>query len=89
MNPTRTLRRAITAAAAVAVLASPTIASASDHLDAPGLTPPGGSGQTDVADLYAFQSPADAENAVLIATFNPLASKHHIGGNITSELFAE
>ena len=73
MNPTRTLRRAITAAAAVAVLASPTIASASDHLDAPGLTPPGGSGQTDVADLYAFQSPADAENAVLIATFNPLA----------------
>ena len=73
MTRTRTLRRAITAAAAVAVLASPTVAGASDHLDAPGLTPPGGSGQTDVADLYAFQSPAYPENAVLIATFNPLA----------------
>ena len=73
MNRTRSLRRAITAAAAVAVLAIPATASASDHLDAPGLTPPGGSGQTDVADLYAFQSPATADNAVLIATFNPLA----------------
>lgn len=66
-------RRAVAAAIAAAALASPTLASASDHLDAPGLTSPGGGGQTDVADLYAFQSPVDTDNAVLIATFNPLA----------------
>ncbi len=69
----RSLRWLLPTALTVAVVAAPTPANASDHLDGPGLTSPGGSGQTDVADLYAFQSPADADNAVLIATFNPLA----------------
>lgn len=70
------LRRATIAAAIAIAIPAATISSpagASDHLDAPGLTPPGGSGQTDVADLYAFQSPSNPDNAVLIATFNPLA----------------
>jgi hypothetical protein len=69
------------AAAAIAV-ALPTVAGASDHLDAPGLTSPGGGGQTDVADLYAFQSAQNPDNAVLIATFNPLA------GNASPETLA-
>src|SRR3990172_6462786 len=46
---------------------------AADHLDAPGLTPPGGDTRLDINDVYAFQSPADADNTVLIMTVNPLA----------------
>ena len=44
-----------------------------DHLDAPGLTPPGGDGALDINDVYAFQSPANANKAVLIMTVNPAA----------------
>lgn len=36
---------------------APKQAAAADHLDAPGLTPPGGGPSTDIADVYAFQSP--------------------------------
>lgn len=43
---------------------------AADHLDAPNLM---GDGQADVNDLYAFQSPANADNSVLIMTVNPFA----------------
>ncbi len=46
---------------------------AADHLDAPGLTSPGGDGRLDINDVYAFQSPADSEKAVLIMTVNPAA----------------
>ncbi len=46
---------------------------AADHLDAPGLTPPGGDGRLDINDVYAFQSPSDADRAVLIMTVNPAA----------------
>lgn len=46
---------------------------AADHLDAPGLTSPGGDSQLDINDLYAFQSPAAAHNAVLVMTVNPAA----------------
>ncbi len=46
---------------------------AADHLDAPGLTPPGGDTRLDVNDVYAFQSPSNSANTVLIMTVNPLA----------------
>jgi len=46
---------------------------AADHLDAPGLTPPGGDTSLDLADVYAFPSPATPGNVVLIMTLNPLA----------------
>ena len=48
-------------------------ASAADHLDAPGLTPPGGDTRLDITDVYVFQSPNNPENTVLIMGVNPLA----------------
>jgi len=51
----------------------PAFVSAADHLDAPGLTPPGGDTRLDINDVYAFRSPVNASNTVLIATVNPLA----------------
>src|SRR5688572_13616206 len=48
-------------------------ASAADHLDAPGLTPPGGDTRLDITDVYAFQSPSNASNTVLVMGVNPLA----------------
>lgn len=47
-------------------------ASAADHLDAPGLTPPGGDTRLDLTDVYAFQSPSDASHTVLVMGVNPL-----------------
>jgi hypothetical protein len=46
-------------------------AGAADHLDAPGLTSPGSDGRIDINDVYAFQSPSNPNNAVLIMTVNP------------------
>ncbi len=48
-------------------------ASAADHLDAPGLTPPGGDTRLDITDVYVFQSPSNPDNTVLIMNVNPLA----------------
>lgn len=48
-------------------------AGAADHLDAPGMTSPGSDGRVDINDVYAFQSPSNAKNAVLIMTVNPAA----------------
>lgn len=48
-------------------------ARAADHLDAPGLTPPGGDTRLDITDVYAFQSPANPSNTVLVMGVNPLA----------------
>src|SRR5919108_678828 len=48
-------------------------ANAADHLDAPGLTPPGGDTRLDITDVYAFQSPSNADNTVLVMGVNPLA----------------
>ncbi|MGH2593854.1 MAG: DUF4331 family protein [Anaerolineae bacterium] len=48
-------------------------AGAADHLDAPGLTPPGGDTRLDITDVYAFQSPSDSANTVLVMAVNPLA----------------
>lgn len=44
------------------------LATAADHLDAPNLA---GMGDLDINDLYAFQSPNDTNNTVLIMTVNP------------------
>ena len=81
----RTLMIAAFAAAAALALAAvltqkagPSSARAADHLDAPGLTPPGGSVQSDITDLYAFQSPTNAANTVLVLNVNGV-----IGGNLT------
>jgi hypothetical protein len=43
---------------------------AADHLDAPGLTSPGGDTRLDINDLYAF---AKGHSTVFIMTVNPLA----------------
>jgi len=77
-------------AAAIAALAfaalltnrsAPPVASAADHLDAPGITPPpGGDGiGTDLTDVYAFRSPTNSANTVLIMNVNGLASAAGIG----------
>ncbi|QDT67470.1 hypothetical protein MalM25_03690 [Planctomycetes bacterium MalM25] len=41
---------------------------AADHLDAPNVI---GDGQSDINDLFAFQSPTNPDNTVLILTVNP------------------
>jgi Domain of unknown function (DUF4331) len=76
----RTLALAVLAAGAIvlAVLlvqkGGPPPAGAADHLDAPGLTPPGGSVQTDITDIYAFRSPTNPKNTVLALNVNGVAS---------------
>ena len=60
------MRRALLAALAVTVLAAAALAAAvtggpdsstaADHVDAPGLTPPGGNLQLDITDVYAFRA---------------------------------
>lgn len=44
-----------------------------DHLDAPGLTSPGGDARLDITDIYAFQKPKDAAKSILMLNVNPLA----------------
>lgn len=58
------------AAAMVAALGACAAAQAADHLDAPILI---GNGQVDINDLYAFQSPTNPNNTVMIMTVNPFA----------------
>jgi hypothetical protein len=48
-------------------------AQGADHLDAPGMTSPGGSGQLDINDVYAFPSPEVPNSTTLIMTVNPAA----------------
>jgi Domain of unknown function (DUF4331) len=79
---TRTLGLAALVAAVVGVVfavlliqeGGPSSANAADHLDAPGLTPPGGSVQTDVTDIYAFRSQAHKNRTVLVLNVNGVAS---------------
>ena len=54
-------------------------ANAADHLDAPGLTSPGGDSRLDITDVYAFQSPSNPDNTVLIMGVNPLAGVKNDG----------
>ncbi len=75
----RTLALAVLAAGLAAALATllatqlggPAPAAAADHLDAPGLTPPGGDKRADITDIYAFQSPTNANRTALIVNVNP------------------
>ena len=70
-NITTTLAAGLTllAGATLATLSMPT-AQAADHLDAPGVMK---DGRLDINDIYAFQSPNNADNTVLIMTVNPVA----------------
>lgn len=43
-----------------------------DHLDAPGLMPPGGDPSIDITDVYAFRKPSDAGKSILMLNVNPL-----------------
>lgn len=52
---------------------------AADHLDAPGLTSPGGDNRLDLTDVYVFQSPSNPNNTVLIMGVNPLAGVNNNG----------
>lgn len=76
------MKRAILAAVAVTVLAAaalaavvtggPASSAAADHVDAPGLTPPGGNLQLDVTDVYAWR--ARNGKTVLAANVNGLTA---------------
>ena len=54
--------------AGIAISGTPS--TAADHLEAPLVQQ---DGRTDINDIYAFQSPTDADYTVLIMTVNPLA----------------
>ena len=62
----------------------PPAANAADHLDAPGLMPPRGSVQSDITDLYAFKSPSNPADSVLVLNVNtgPAGSKFTFGRGI-------
>jgi hypothetical protein len=55
----------LTAGIVVLVGGGPSGAGAADHLDAPGLTPPGGDVRLDLTDLYAFRA-ADGRTALVL-----------------------
>ncbi len=56
---------------AVGVLTIPVSSSdAADHLDSPSVN---SDGRLDINDVYAYQSPANVNNVVLVMTVNPLA----------------
>lgn len=55
-----------------ALLAAPRSAGAADHLDAPGLTSPGGLSQLDINDVYVFEGRPG--NTVIAMTVSPLAT---------------
>jgi hypothetical protein len=63
----------LAAVALAGMAAIPAGLGAADHLDAPGLTPPGGDTRLDITDVYAFQSPDNSSNTVLIMGVSPLA----------------
>lgn len=65
----------------------PTPGRAADHLDAPGLKPPGGDTRLDITDVYAFQSPSNPNNTVLIMGINPLAGVLNDGTFLPGALY--
>jgi Domain of unknown function (DUF4331) len=77
------MKRAILAALALTVVAAAALAAvvsggpgssaAADHVDAPGLTPPGGNVQLDLTDVYAWRSRNG--NTVLAMNVNGLTAK--------------
>ncbi|HLG08513.1 MAG TPA: DUF4331 family protein [Gaiellaceae bacterium] len=64
---------ALAAAALAAVVSGgPRLSAAADHVDAPGLTPPGGNFQLDLTDIYAWR--ARTGNTVLAMNVNGLTA---------------
>jgi len=61
----------VTVAVAAALMTGPSSGHAADHVDAPGLTPPGGNYQLDLTDIYAWR--AKNGNTVLAANVNGLS----------------
>ena len=62
----------VAAALAAVVSGGPKPSAAADHVDAPGLTPPGGNLQLDITDVYAFR--ARNGNTVLVQNVNGLTA---------------
>lgn len=60
------------AATAAVVTGGPRLSAAADHVDAPGLTPPGGNFQLDLTDVYAWR--ARNGNTVLVMNVNGLTA---------------
>lgn len=58
----------------------------SDHLDAPGLMPPGGDPRVDITDIYAFQKPGDVTKSILIMNVNPLTLASEFSPDAVYEL---
>ena len=61
----------VTVAVVAALMTGPSSGHAADHVDAPGLTPPGGNYQLDLTDIYAWR--AKNGNTVLAANVNGLS----------------
>jgi Domain of unknown function (DUF4331) len=59
---------------------------AADHLDAPALRAAGQGGR-DINDVYAFQSPTNPNNTVLVATVNPFAGVVNPFGTVSPTTF--
>jgi hypothetical protein len=62
------------------------LAPAADHLDAPVLRSAGQGGR-DINDLYAFQSPGNPANTVLVLTVNPFAGMVNPFGTVSPRTF--
>ncbi len=61
----------VAVAVAAAAVTGPSTGTAADHVDAPGLTPPGGNYQLDITDIYAWR--AKSGDTVLALNVNGLA----------------
>ncbi|HKX74677.1 MAG TPA: DUF4331 family protein, partial [Acidimicrobiia bacterium] len=85
----RRSRNGLAVLAALVVLATllpPVGSRAADHLDSPGLNPPGGDIQADINDLYVFEG-ANPDSTVIAATVHPVAdASSSFGADILYEL---
>ena len=63
-----------------------TLVRAADHLDAPVLRVQGQGGR-DINDVYAFQSPTNPANTVLVMTVNPFAGQTNPFGIVSDRTF--
>ena len=70
LKPIIGVAAALMVAGSVAVGVPALTTQGADHLDAPLVTL---DGRLDINDVYAFQSPSNSENTVLVMTVNPLA----------------
>lgn len=56
-----------------------------DHLDAPGLMPPGGDPSIDITDIYAFKKEGEPKS-ILIVNVNPLTLSEAFNSDVVYEL---